>query len=84
MIGVTNTVCAIIMAGAVNNRPNEPSGPERDSARKTARPTTTGGNPIRALSRTMTPWRPGNFVSAMRAPKGMPISAASTTADRLT
>ena len=32
----------------------------------------------------MTPWRPGNFVSAMQAPSGMPISAASTTADRLT
>ena len=33
MIGVTSTVCAMIMAPAVNNRPNAPSGPERDSAR---------------------------------------------------
>ena len=33
---------------------------------------------------TMTPWRPGNLVSAIQAPRGMPISAASTTAERLT
>src|SRR5947208_7409502 len=33
---------------------------------------------------TMTPWRPGNLVSAIQAPRGIPISAASTTADRLT
>ena len=33
MIGATSTVCAMIMACGVNSRPNEPSGPERDSAR---------------------------------------------------
>ena len=33
MIGVTSTVCAMIIAGGVNSRPHEPSGPERDSSR---------------------------------------------------
>jgi hypothetical protein len=33
MIGVTSTVCATIIAPGVNSRPNEPSGPERDSIR---------------------------------------------------
>ena len=31
--GATSTVCAMIMARGVNNRPNDPSGPARESAR---------------------------------------------------
>ena len=59
MIGVTRTVCAITMACGVNSRPHSPSGPERDSNRKIASPTTTGGRPISALRKTMTASRPG-------------------------
>ena len=84
MIGATRTVCAITMACGVNSRPHEPSGPERDSVRKTASPTTTGGRPISALSTTMTASRPRKRVSAISAPNGTPISAANSTALRLT
>ena len=64
MIGVISTAWAMIIAFGVNSRPREPSGPERDSTRKTSRPTTTGGRPISALRTTMTASRPGNRVSA--------------------
>ena len=84
MIGATSTVCAITMACGVNSRPQDPSGPERDSARNIASPTTTGGRPIMALSTTMAASRPGKRVSAMNAPNGTPISAANSTALRLT
>ncbi len=84
MIGATRMVCAITMACGVNSRPHDPSGPERDSARNTASPTTTGGRPISALRTTMTPSRPGKRVSANIAPTGTPISAAKNTALRLT
>ena len=60
MIGVTSTVCAITIASGVNSRPNGPSGPERESNRKTDSPTTTGGKPIRALSTTTSGSRPRN------------------------
>ena len=43
MIGVTRTVWAMIMACGVNSRPQDPSGPARDSIKYTARPITTGG-----------------------------------------
>ena len=33
MIGATRMVCAITIACGVNSRPQEPSGPERDSSR---------------------------------------------------
>ena len=33
MIGSTSTVCAMTIAGGVNNRPRLPSGPARDSRR---------------------------------------------------
>ncbi len=56
--------------------PQEPSGPERDSRRKTARPTTTGGRPISALSSDDDGLAAGKRVSASSAPSGMPISAA--------
>src|SRR5204862_1362905 len=65
-------------------RPTEPSGRERESARKTAKPTTTGGKPMSALSTTMTASRPEKRVSATRAPNGTPKSAATNTAERLT
>ena len=74
MIGVTRTVCAITMACGVNNRPHSPSGPDRDSSKKIASPTTTGGRPISALRKTMTASRPGKRTSAMKAPTGTPIS----------
>src|SRR5215471_7187084 len=47
-------------------------------------PTTTGGSPMRALSTTMTASRPGKRTSARKAPKGMPMRAARSTAERLT
>ena len=43
MIGATSTVCAITMACGVNKMPHDPRGPERDSKRNIASPTTTGG-----------------------------------------
>src|SRR5665647_1071986 len=84
MIGTIRMVWAITMAVGVNKMPNPPSGPDRDSRRYTASPTTTGGSPISALSSTTRTDRPGKRVSASSAPKGIPASAASTTADRLT
>ena len=77
-------VCAITMACGVNNNPHVPSGPDRDNARKTASPTTTGGRPIMALSATMAASRPGKRVSAMNAPSGTPMRVASSTALMLT
>ena len=84
MIGATKIVCATTMARGVNKMPHDPSGPERDSDRNTASPTTTGGSPISALSTTITISRPRKRVRAINAPNGTPISAANSTAARLT
>ena len=84
MIGVTRMVCATIIACGVNRMPNEPSGPERDSNRYTASPTTTGGSPISAFRTTIAASRPRNRFSARNAPNGTPRIAASATALRLT
>jgi hypothetical protein len=84
MIGSTSSAWAMIIAGGLNRRPRLPSGPERDNRRNTARPTTTGGSPMKALSTTMTAARPGNRTSARKAPSGKPTRPASTVALRLT
>src|SRR5882672_6068015 len=47
-------------------------------------PTTTGGNPIRALSKILTTVRPGNRHTATAAPSGKPSTVARPTAARLT
>ena len=84
MIGVIKTAWAMIMAFGVKRRPRKPSGPERDSAKKTSSPTTTGGSPIRPFSATMTASRPGKRVSATTAPRGKPTTPASSVADKVT
>lgn len=84
IIGRIRRACAMIIAAGVNKIPRSPSGPERDSRRYTAKPTTTGGNPMKALTSTTTAPRPENSVSARSAPSGSPSKAASPTADRLT
>jgi hypothetical protein len=70
MIGATRIVCAITMACGVNKRPHDPSGPERDSDRNTASPTTTGGSPISALSTTITTSRPRKRLRAIPDERG--------------
>src|SRR5690625_269832 len=70
------------MAVGVNSKPYDPSGPARDSVRYTASPTTTGGNPMKALSTTMSRLRPANCHSATAAPIGRPIKVAIATADK--
>ncbi len=77
-MGRTSTVWARIIAFGVNSQPSEPSGPERDSSRKIARPATTGGRPMRAFTSTITTERPGKRARPSRAPSGMPMSAASS------
>jgi hypothetical protein len=84
MIGAIRIVWAMIIACGVNRMPHDPSGPDRDSSRNTNSPTTTGGSPISALRTTIDPPRPRKRASASHAPSGSPISAASSTADRLT
>ena len=78
MIGSTSSACAMIIAFGENRMPRNPSGPERDSSRKTARPTTTGGRPMNALMTTTIAVRPGKLTSARNAPSGSPTSAASS------
>ena len=80
MIGAIKRVCAMIIAVGVYSRPRMPSGPDFDNIRYTQRPTTTGGNPMRALMTTMITGRPQKDLIASRAPKGMPIRAAKNPA----
>ena len=84
MIGAIRIVCATTIAAGVNRMPNVPSGPARDSNRYTTSPTTTGGNPISALSSTVSACRPGKRPTAIAAPSGRPMQAASSVAVRLT
>ena len=49
----------MIIAVGVNSNPSTPSGPLRDRIRNTIRPTTTGGSPMKVLSRSETRPRPG-------------------------
>ena len=84
MIGRMSRVCAMTIAGGVNSSPYWPSGPARDSNRYTTSPTTTGGSPINALSRTTKACRPGKRATATAAPIGNASSVANSTALRLT
>ncbi len=52
----------MIIAVGVNSRPSTPSGPLRESIRKTIRPTTTGGRPMKVLSSRDTTPRAGKLV----------------------
>ena len=84
-IGSASTVCARIIASGVNSRPRNPSGPERDSSRYSARPTTAGGRPSSALtSDDQRRAVPGNRQTASNVPSGRPSSAAAAVAVRLT
>src|SRR6185437_9272082 len=80
MIGMARIVCAIIMAEGVNSNPRKPSGPEWESARYRARPTTTGGRPKKALIKTTMARRPRNEKTASAAPTGRLIAAAINVA----
>ena len=84
MIGVMRMVCAMIIAVGVNRIPSAPNGPARDSSKYTTSPTTTGGNPIIALSSTVSVCRPGKRPTAIAAPSGRPRHAANSVAVRLT
>jgi hypothetical protein len=70
IIGIARMVCAITIAVGVKSRAREPSGPERESARYRARPTTTGGNPKKALIKTTISRRPRKGKVASAAPMG--------------
>jgi len=77
-------VCAITIAVGVNSSASEPSGPERESARYSTRPTTTGGNPKNALIKTTTSRRPRKGKIARAVPTGRLIAVAAAVAAKLT
>ena len=84
MIGVARIVCAITMAVGVKSSERKPSGPERERARYSTRPTTTGGNPKNALIKTTTSRRPRKGKIARAVPMGKLMAVAAAVAAKLT
>ncbi len=84
MIGMARMVCAITIAVGVNSSAKEPSGPERERARYSTRPTTTGGNPKNALIRTTISRRPRKEQIARAVPIGKLMAVAAAVAAKLT
>jgi hypothetical protein len=84
MIGIARIVCAITMAVGVKSRAREPSGPERERAKYSTRPTTTGGNPKNALIKTTINRRPRKAIIARAVPMGKLMAVAATVAAKLT
>ena len=84
MIGIARMACAITIAVGVKSSAREPNGPERERARYNARPTTTGGNPKKALIKTTTSRRPRKGKIASAAPMGKLTPAAVAVAAKLT
>ena len=81
---VASMVCAITMAVGVKSSAREPKGPERERARYSTRPTTTGGKPKNALINTTISRRPRKRKIASTAPIGRLTPAAMAVAARLT
>lgn len=77
-------VCAITMAVGVKSSEREPSGPERERAKYSTRPTTTGGNPKNALIKTTINRRPRKAKIARAVPMGKLMAVAATVAAKLT
>ena len=77
-------VCAITIAVGVKSSAREPSGPERERARYSTRPTTTGGNPKNALIKTTTSRRPRKGKIARAVPTGKLMAVAAAVAAKLT
>ena len=84
MIGMTRTVWAMIIAVGVNNNSNDPTGPRREKRRNITSPTTTGGRPIKVLTPLIIHPLPLNDPSPSPTPAGIPITAATKTAEMLT
>src|SRR6266436_67800 len=84
MMGIANIVCAMTIAAGVKSRAREPRGPERERARYSTRPTTTGGNPKNALIKTTTDRRPRKEKTARAVPTGKLTAVATTVAPTLT
>src|SRR3954469_10325579 len=84
MIGVARMACAITMAEGVKSSSRKPNGPERDSAKYSTRPTTTGGNPNNALINMTNNLRPRNGKMASAVPSGKLSNVAIAVAAKLT
>src|SRR6266852_584509 len=84
MMVIANIVCAMTIAAGVKSRAREPRGPERERARYSTRPTTTGGNPKNALIKTTTDRRPRKEKTARAVPTGKLTAVATTVAPTLT
>jgi hypothetical protein len=72
------------MAAGVKSSAREPRGPERERVRYRTRPTTTGGNPKKALTKTTIERRPRNGKIARAVPMGKLITVATAVAAKLT
>jgi hypothetical protein len=72
------------MAVGVNSSARVPSGPDRESAKYSTRPMTTGGNPKSALIKTTTSRRPGKGKIARAVPTGKLMAVAMAVAAKLT
>src|SRR5713101_5737585 len=72
------------MPPGVKSKPVMPSGPDRDSSRYRASPTTTGGSPRNALVKMTSARRPGKEHTARAVPSDRPARVAKAVADRLT
>jgi hypothetical protein len=83
-MGIARVACAITLAIGVKSNSRKPSGPERDSARYSTNPTTTGGRPKNALTRTTIIRRPRKGTIARAVPKGKLTAAAKAVAAKLT
>ena len=72
------------MAAGVKSSARDPRGPERERARYRTRPTTTGGNPKKALIKTTIKRRPRKGQIARTVPVGKLITVAAAVATKLT
>ena len=84
MMGIARMVCAMIMAVGVKSSARDPRGPERERARYRTSPTTTGGNPKKALIKTTIKRRPRKEQIARTVPMGKLITVAAAVAAKLT
>ena len=68
------------IALGVKSSPKDPRGPERERTRYRTRPTTTGGSPKKALTKTTIKRRPRKETIARTVPIGKLITVAAAVA----
>src|SRR5690606_31087657 len=82
--GATSTACASTMALNEKSHPRKPKGPECDSSRYSASPTTTEGKANEVFKMINTSPRPRKRATASHAPNHLPTTQASAHAQALT